>query len=265
MTNRQSQPVRRGRKLVYAAASVAAVLVLSVTGVANAISGGGPAAKNEFPWMVRLLPIGCGGTMITPQIVLTAGHCVGKSGPDTALTATTGAVDLTDPGRTVTQSTDVYKPAGGEWYEADWGLVKLAQPLDVPVLPIATTPKDNTGTFTVIGWGRSVESGPQRQDLQKVEMPFLDDAACQAAIRSPQLNPSEDICAANHDDHASCGGDSGGPLLHRDVDSWVQVGIVSWGGGCEGPFGAEFPGVFTKVSAYAAEIKSAADDLAALP
>jgi secreted trypsin-like serine protease len=253
--------VRRNRKLMYGAASIAAVLVVSVTGVAQAISGGGPAAQNEFPWMVRLLPIGCGGTMITPQIVLTAGHCIRDSGPDPELTATSGAVDLTDPGRKVTPSTAVYLPTGGEWYDADWGLVKLAEPLDIPVVPIATTQEFDTGTFTVIGWGRSVESGPQLQDLQKLEVPSLDGAACKATV-GPQVNPDEHICTVTHDDHASCGGDSGGPLLHRDAgDSWVQVGIVSFGGGCEGPSGADFPGVFTKVSRYAADIKSAVDKL----
>jgi secreted trypsin-like serine protease len=246
---------------MYGAASIAAVLAASVTGVAQAISGGGPAAQNEFPWMVRLLPIGCGGTMITPQIVLTASHCIPDSGPDTTLTATTGAVDLADAGRTVTRSTDVYKPTGGEWYEADWGLVKLAEPLDIPVVPIATTQEFDTGTFTVTGWGRSVEGGPQRQELQKVEVPFLDGAECKAIV-GPQANPDEDICTVTHDDVSSCGGDSGGPLLHRDTrDSWVQVGIVSFGGGCEGPFGTESPAVFTKVSRYAADIKSAADKL----
>ncbi|GBO15778.1 hypothetical protein AVEN_129881-1, partial [Araneus ventricosus] len=42
-------------------------------------------------------------------------------------------------------------------------------------------------------------------------------------------------------------GDSGGPLVMENGDSWIQVGIVSFGFQC----GAEdYPGVYTRVSAY---------------
>lgn len=42
-------------------------------------------------------------------------------------------------------------------------------------------------------------------------------------------------------------GDSGGPLVCEFNDSWVQVGIVSWGIGC-GLRG--YPGIYTEVSFY---------------
>src|SRR5438552_628489 len=56
------------------------------------VVGGTRAAQGEFPWMVRL-SMGCGGALYTQQIVLTAAHCVGGSGPNAGITATAGVVD----------------------------------------------------------------------------------------------------------------------------------------------------------------------------
>ncbi|KZR99274.1 Transmembrane Protease serine 9, partial [Daphnia magna] len=44
-------------------------------------------------------------------------------------------------------------------------------------------------------------------------------------------------------------GDSGGPLIIQATPNsrWIQVGIVSFGIGCAR---AEYPGVFTRVSAF---------------
>ena len=38
-------------------------------------SGGAIAKPNSFPWIVRLLPVGCGGSLISRRIVATAKHC----------------------------------------------------------------------------------------------------------------------------------------------------------------------------------------------
>src|SRR3954453_14038373 len=53
------------------------------------VVGGTRAAQGEFPWMVRL-SMGCGGAMYTNQIVLTAAHCVSRTGSNTAIPTTAG-------------------------------------------------------------------------------------------------------------------------------------------------------------------------------
>jgi secreted trypsin-like serine protease len=48
-------------------------------------------------------------------------------------------------------------------------------------------------------------------------------------------------------------------MVHRDnAGNWIQVGIVSFGQGCARP---QYPGVYTEVSTFAAEIASAASRL----
>lgn len=42
-------------------------------------------------------------------------------------------------------------------------------------------------------------------------------------------------------------GDSGGPLVCKLNETWLQIGIVSWGRGCAQPL---YPGVFANVSYF---------------
>ncbi|HEX6360042.1 trypsin-like serine protease [Actinophytocola sp.] len=226
------------------------------------VIGGTPAAQGEFPWVVRL-SMGCGGSMITQQLVLTAAHCVPPTGPNTSITATLGAVDLQDPNRVVVRSDFVHRaPGAGGPPGDDWALIRLERPVDVPTIPIATTPEFDNGTFTVAGWGAAVEGGPQQRFLLKAEVPFIDDVQCASAGSNyANLVPAEEICAGNWDDGGvdTCQGDSGGPLFRRDnAGEWILIGTTSWGIGCARPLN---PGVYAQVSTFAPAILAAAASL----
>jgi secreted trypsin-like serine protease len=259
--------------LAFTAVSVAAVLgaaagqaVAAPPPEANDVQpqviGGTPAAQGEFPWIVRL-SMGCGGSMITQQILITAAHCVPATGPNTTITATLGAVDLQDPNRTVVRSDYVIRaPGAGGPPGDDWALIRLERSVDVPTVPIATTPEFDSGTFTVAGWGAAVEGGPQQRFLLKAEVPFIDDVQC-ASAGSDYLDlvPDEEICAGNWDDGGvdTCQGDSGGPLLNRDSNGeWVLIGTTSWGIGCARPLN---PGVYMQASHFSSAILAAAASL----
>ena len=252
------------RNSAVALAAAASVASFATPAVAQTdVVGGTRAAQGEFPFMVRL-SMGCGGALYTNQIVLTAAHCVSRTGANTSITATVGVVDLNSTSAKKVKSTYVYQsPTYGSSTGGDWALIKLASPVTgLSTLPIATTSTYNTGTFTVAGWGAASEGGAQQRFLLKANVPFVADGTCSAQGGSyPDLIPAAEICAGNLASGGvdTCQGDSGGPMFRRDNNNaWVQVGITSWGDGCAR---AHAPGVYTEVSAFASKIAAAAAGL----
>jgi len=264
--------IRRARKL--AGALLGAVVVTAVLaptgaaapptgGVGTEVVGGTPAAQGEFPWMVRL-SMGCGGALYRSNIVLTAAHCVGPTGVNTSITATLGVVDLQSPSAIRVQSNYVYRAPGFSSAQngKDWALIRLQSSVNLPTLPIATSTRYDTGTFTVAGWGATAEGGGQQRYLMKAQVPFVSDTTCRQSY--PNLNSAKQICAGYPQGGIdTCQGDSGGPMFRRDANGqWLNIGIVSWGSGCARP---NFPGVYSQVSTFASAIAAAANSLTLTP
>ncbi|MEU9155930.1 serine protease [Streptomyces sp. NPDC048417] len=249
-----------------AVAGAAAIAVVSLQPVSPAqaapqpVVGGTRATQGEFPFMVRL-SMGCGGALYTQQIVLTAAHCVSGTGANTSITATAGVVDLqSTTGRVQVKSTYVYRAPGYNGNGKDWALIKLASPINLQTLPIATTTTYNTGTFTIAGWGSATEGGAQQRYLLKATVPFVSDATCRSYSGYSGLVATDEICAGYATGGVdTCQGDSGGPMFRKDnAGAWIQVGIVSWGIGCAR---ANAPGVYSEVSTFASAIAAAAATL----
>ncbi|WP_328909600.1 serine protease [Streptomyces sp. NBC_00234] len=256
------QLLRALKRCTVIAAVALATVSLQPAGASAApapVVGGTRAAQGEFPFMVRL-SMGCGGALYAKDIVLTAAHCVGASGNNTSIVATTGVVDLQSSSAVKVRSTKVLRAPGYNGTGKDWALIKLASPVNQPTLKIATTTAYNQGTFTVAGWGAATEGGGQQRYLLKATVPYVSDADCQDAYGG-SLVPGEELCAGYLATGGvdTCQGDSGGPMFRKDsAGAWLQVGIVSWGEGCAR---AGYPGVYTEVSTFAAAIASAAATL----
>ena len=231
-------------------------------GIWPQVVGGVRAAQGEFPWMVRL-SMGCGGAMYTQTLILTAAHCVNNlgTGPNTSVGVTWGVVDLQDPARTTRTSNYIHIAPGYNGNGKDWALIRISQPINSPLLKLATDTSLHSGNFTVAGWGAATQGGPQQRFLLKADVPFITDTQCASASGYSGLIPNEEICAGNWTSGGvdTCQGDSGGPMFKRDaLGEWTQVGITSWGIGCAQPMQ---PGVYTEVRFFANDICSAAASL----
>ena len=221
------------------------------------VVGGIMAPPGKFPWMVRL-SMGCGGALIAPRVVLTAGHCVDGTGETGTIKVVAGVVDLKSPEALTARSTRVIRAAGfrDETRGDDWAVIRLDRQLDLPTLPLTSDVGDR-GRFVVMGWGQTREdSMRQERRLHYAVVPTVSDKKCAAEYQKAgvKLVADESICAGRRGVD-TCQGDSGGPMVDSDPSgAWVQVGIVSWGLGCAR---AGYPGVYTQISAFREQIRKA--------
>ena len=86
----------------------------------------------------------------------------------------------------------------------------------------------------VTGWGTSRPGGDMSATLRKGKIKLVDQGECKAFFAqatNPATLTEDQICA--RDDAGPCQGDSGGPLMVKTSNnSYVLVGLISWGRGC---------------------------------
>jgi len=213
------------------------------------IVGGVEAGKGDFPYIVQIKRGGhyCGGSIVNPNWIVTAGHCALASAAGYEIVA--GEHHLatdegTEQSRGVAQI--VVHPAYNDNTLAnDVAVMRLNTPLNfnqwvqaANLAPAGFTPAANVD---VAGWGTLASGGQLPNVLMRVNVPMVSDASCKQSYGSSEIHPGM-ICAGTGGKD-SCQGDSGGPLVSGNV----LAGLVSWGYGCAEP---GFPGVYTEVAHF---------------
>jgi secreted trypsin-like serine protease len=244
------------------------------------VMGGCVTSIDEFPWQVSLFRTGggtqlgshfCGGSVVAPRWVLTAAHCIEDFLPTdpSPMAVYFGSTSLEAGGQIVDVQTIYGHPDYRGVGSDDIALLELRNPISVtPVtlsMDVEARDLERVGAEAiVIGWGNTPgqrdlsgtvgmkggESVVQTVDvfetsplLLGAEVPVVDNARCD------ERGDPEAICAGYRSRPVdACAGDSGGPLMVRTRDGYVQVGLVSGGTLCVDE-GERFS-TYTRVSAY---------------
>ncbi|GAA1351379.1 trypsin-like serine protease [Streptomyces beijiangensis] len=319
--SRHGRPVHKVRRLITAGAAALALLggglafnaqasdsgpkflppkgteVVKTVSASPKIIGGTSTALSSAPWMVQLLfewdndgsfYFTCGGTLIAPNKVLTAAHCVTAedgsvmnwAGHGMVLGGTAKLVGGggSKPEGTVATVSRVYR-AGSynpSAIDNDIAVLTLSKPLPYQTAQPASfgdTARYAPATVaTTYGWGVTTSNADTAQladVLQRVDQPLHSDAECtanlDAAVNTPgAYKAGHMICAGeggtdnDATGKATCPGDSGSPMM---VSGRI-IGLTSWGPATEqqlcnlaGTYDA-----YTKVSTYNAAIQPRIND-----
>lgn len=246
----------KGTKRFVRVAAVVAALTLASFGVAYAITGGNPDVDNHYSYVGMVAFYDgdgeylwrCSGTLVSPTVFLTAGHCT--EGPSSARVFFDW--NLTDLERPYTDCKGHLCVEGTPYSHPDYWWGPTSNPHDVGVVALLAPVTDRGfaelptsgflddlkkdgllrsgregAKFRVVGYGVTV-GWPPTEITAPLWRQYADSEYLKLLKAWLVLSQNQ---APGRGDGGTCGGDSGGPAFWTDPDTGedILVGITSWG------------------------------------
>lgn len=228
---------------------------------------GGAFSQSSIPWQVLVKkrvfnPAGgsllktCGGVVISPSHILTAGHCihdgnvllspqaievwVGANHVDSLVPVEVRGLRPHGAYRTIKDRPNLNDIAIIE-LRYDLRYTQSIQPVS---LSNSTGRKDEL--LEISGFGGEYEGGPNSRTLKSVVLPYVPSEVCRLETNYGNKISNDYFCSGvPQGGKDSCTGDSGGPVVRLGTNQ--LIGLTIWGEGCGLP---KQPSVNIKISNY---------------
>ncbi|KAL7075222.1 hypothetical protein ACQ4LE_005639 [Meloidogyne hapla] len=200
---------------------------------------------NQLPFMASLwldCRRLCTCSIISPTHILSAGHCFGFKGKYNIMAGTIDAIENNTESLWINiKKVNIFSE---DIFGKDLAIAELESPLngyDIQPVILSSREISINSTAYIAGWGR-IDDGSSPVTLQGANVTVWDPrtSKCDGVLKT-------EICAFGTSGENTCFGDSGGPLLYKNLETnnWEQIGITS-----RGSWLCEFKGFFTTIRLY---------------